>query len=150
MKKYKQRSHEQLSRAVNNSTFIWITITQDAPISDFDWKTKFNHLDTSHTVSIKSSLTGPKVIQLLVTCLWPYKHDPAARDMFVTLQTQTQTHTPAGSGDGSVVRVLHSWSKGRRFESLQEQWDNFILQGQLSVLILISVSVPPLYYHNST
>ena len=74
MNKYKQRSHEQQSRAVNNSTFIRITITQDAPISDFEWKTKFNHFDTSHTVSIKSSLTGSKVIQLLVTCLWPYKH----------------------------------------------------------------------------
>ena len=39
MNKYKQRSHEQLSRAVNKSIFIWITITQDSPISDFEWKT---------------------------------------------------------------------------------------------------------------
>ena len=30
----------------------------------------------------------------------------------------------------------------REFESLQERWENFLLQGQLSVLILISVSVP--------
>ena len=48
-----------------------------------------------------------------------------------------------GSGDSSVVGVPDSWLKGRRFESLQEQWENFLLQGQLSVLTFISVSVPP-------
>ena len=32
--------------------------------------------------------------------------------------------------------------KGREFESLQVRWENFLLQGQLSVLTLISVSVP--------
>ena len=29
------------------------------------------------------------------------------------------------------------------FESLKERWENFLLQGKLSVLALISVSVPP-------
>ena len=46
-----------------------------------------------------------------------------------------------GSEDSSVV--IAWWSKGRRFESLQEGWKNFLLQGQLSVLTLISMSVPP-------
>ena len=54
-----------------------------------------------------------------------------------------------GSGDSSVVRVLDLWSKGLGFESREEQWDNFLLLGQLSVLTLISVSVPPLCYHSS-
>ena len=58
-------------------------------------------------------------------------------------------HLPSGR-DSSVVRVLDSWSKGCRFESLQEQRDNFLLQGQLSVLTLISVSVPPQCYCSST
>ena len=37
-------------------------------------------------------------------------------------------------------------SKGRGFESRQERRDNFLLQGQLSVLTFISVSVPPPCY----
>ena len=43
-----------------------------------------------------------------------------------------------------------SWLKGRGFESLQERRENFLLQGRLSVLILISVSVPPPCYRSST
>ena len=40
--------------------------------------------------------------------------------------------------------------KGRGFESLLERWENSILQGWLSVLTLISVSVPPPCYRSST
>ena len=48
------------------------------------------------------------------------------------------------SGDSSVVcRAPDSKSKGRGFESRQERRENFFLQGQLSVLTLISVSVSP-------
>ena len=46
------------------------------------------------------------------------------------------------SGYSSVVRAPDSWSKGRGFESLLERRENFLLQGPLSVLTLISVSVP--------
>ena len=53
-------------------------------------------------------------------------------------------------GDSSVVRALDSWLKGHGFESLLERWENFLLQGRLSVLTLISVSVPPPCYHSST
>ena len=42
-----------------------------------------------------------------------------------------------GIKDGSVVRAPDSWLKGRGFESRQERRDNFLLQGQLSVLTLI-------------
>ena len=55
-----------------------------------------------------------------------------------------------GGGDSSVVRVLDSWLKGCGFESLLERWENFLLQGRLSVLTLISVSVPPPCYRSST
>ena len=55
-----------------------------------------------------------------------------------------------GGGDSSVVRAPDSWLKGRGFESLLERRENFLLQGRLSVLTLISVSVPPPCYHNST
>ena len=51
--------------------------------------------------------------------------------------------------DSSVVRVLDSRLKGHRFESLQERRENFLLQGQLSVLTLISVSIPPPCYRSS-
>ena len=53
-----------------------------------------------------------------------------------------------GSGDSSVVRAPDSWFKGRGFKSLQERRENFVLQGQLSVLTLISVSVPPPRYRS--
>ena len=56
----------------------------------------------------------------------------------------------AGGGDSSVVRAPDSWLKGRGFESLLEWRENFRLQGRLSVLTLISVSVPPPCYHSST
>ena len=46
-------------------------------------------------------------------------------------------------GDSSVVKAPDSWLKGRGFESLQERQENFLLHGRLSVLTLISVSVPP-------
>ena len=50
----------------------------------------------------------------------------------------------------SVVRAPDSWLKGRGFESLLERRENFLLQGPLSVLTLISVSDPPPCYHSST
>ena len=49
---------------------------------------------------------------------------------------------PGGRGS-PVVRAPDSWLKGYRFKSLQERWENFLLQGQLCVLTLISLSVPP-------
>ena len=55
-----------------------------------------------------------------------------------------------GGGDSSVVRAPDSWLKGRGFESLLERRGNFLLQGRLSVLTLISVSVPPPCYRSST
>ena len=51
-----------------------------------------------------------------------------------------------GNRDRSVVRVSDSWLKGPGFGSWQEWWENFLLRGQLSVLTLILVSVPPLCY----
>ena len=64
---------------------------------------------------------------------------------FATIQ-----HAKVGGGDSSVVRAPDSWLKGRGFESLLERRENFLLHGQLSVLTLISVSVPPPCYHSST
>ena len=55
-----------------------------------------------------------------------------------------------GGGDSSVVRAPDSWLKGRGFESLLEWRENFLLQGRLSVLTLISVSIPAPCYRSST
>ena len=43
-----------------------------------------------------------------------------------------------------------SWSNDLGFESRQERWENILLQGQLSVLTLISVSLPLLCFRSST
>ena len=48
--------------------------------------------------------------------------------------------------DSSVVRASDSWSKGPGFKFRHERRDNFLLQGQLFVLTLISVSAPPPCY----
>ena len=57
-------------------------------------------------------------------------------------------HKGGRGEDGSMVRAPDSWLKGRRFE-----WSggrSFLLQGRLSVLTLISVSVSPPCYRSST
>ena len=49
-----------------------------------------------------------------------------------------------------LERRTHSCLKGRGFESLQGRRENFLLHVRLSVLTLISVSVPPPYDRSST
>ena len=49
-----------------------------------------------------------------------------------------------GGGGRRSGRAADSWPKGPGFKSPQELWENFLLQGQLSVLTLISVPVLPL------
>ena len=44
---------------------------------------------------------------------------------------------------GSVVRALDSWLKGHGFESGQEWWENFLLQGQPSVLTHFGIHSTP-------
>ena len=81
---------------------------------------------------------------------------PAFKRMYFWLQWTSlvvDEHTPLlvlGSGNSSVVRALDSWLKGCRFESLQEQQKNFILQGQLSVLTFYSSIHSTPCYHSST
>ena len=49
--------------------------------------------------------------------------------------------------DSSVVRAPDLWLKGCGFKSLPERRDKIFLRGQLSVLTLILVSIPPPCYH---
>ena len=62
---------------------------------------------------------------------------------------QVSTKLISGSGDSLVVRASDLWLKGSGFKSQQERRENFLLQGQLFVLTLILVSVPPLCYRSS-
>ena len=48
-----------------------------------------------------------------------------------------------GSGIAQWLECQTHDQKVPGFESMQELQENFLLQGQLSVLTLISVSVPP-------
>ena len=54
------------------------------------------------------------------------------------------------STDILLVRALDLQSKGCEFESWQECSENFLLQSQLCVLTLYSVSIPPPWYHSGT
>ena len=85
----------------------------------------------------------------LFICLSKYRHQ---HDLFLrfTMYVVIVLSWVWGGGDSSVVRAPDSWLKGRGFESLLERRENFLLQGRLSVLTLISVSVPPPCYHSST
>ena len=71
-----------------------------------------------------------------------------------TTHTHTHTHTHTcthvKSNRGVWRAQTASWSKGLRYESLQEWWDNCLLQGQLSVLTLVSVSIPHPSYRSGT
>ena len=54
------------------------------------------------------------------------------------------------SQDSLLVSVPNSWLKGCEFESQQKQRENFILQSQLCVLTLYSVSVSSQCYRSGT
>ena len=62
-------------------------------------------------------------------------------DLSLSLRPKSKKFFVTGV-DSSVVRAPDSWSKCRGFESLKERPEYFLLQCQLSVLILILVSVP--------
>ena len=66
-------------------------------------------------------------------------------DWLVTVQSHlNDSYARVERGEQvAVVRAPDSRLKNRGFESLSERQDNFLLQDQLSVLTLISVSVPP-------
>ena len=49
-----------------------------------------------------------------------------------------------------IAQWLERRTRDRGFESLLDRRENFLRQGQLSVLTLISVSVPPPCYRSST
>ena len=50
-----------------------------------------------------------------------------------------------GSRDSSVVRAPDSWSKGFGFKSQHGRWENFLLWGQLSVLIQFGICFIPCF-----
>ena len=93
-------------------------------------------------------------ISFLVSGMWTHQSGTTQTSGSLKFKeykrTNRKTWPCLGGGDSSVVRAPDSWLKGRGFESLLERRENFLLQGRLSVLTLISVSVPPPCYHSST
>ena len=81
---------------------------------------------------LKPTLTVTKSTQRKVQ-FWQWPIQP--RDKYsLTVTSSTQRK----------VRVPDSWSKGRGFKSLQEQWKNFLLLDQFSVLTHFNIcSTPP-------
>ena len=78
------------------------------------------------------------------------RYQTLSKSQTLIAETLTVGNLLDGGGDNSVVRAPDSRLKGRGVESLLERRENFRLQGRLSVLTLISVSVPPPCYHSST
>ena len=112
-------------------------------------QSKLWHLDNANTyirvcisyISIRNTSTPFHFFKLFPL--------PCKSQVSWAITCLTVSFTQRG-GDSSVVRVPDLWLKGRGFESLLERRENFLLQGRLSVLTLISVSVPPPCYHSST
>ena len=75
------------------------------------------------------------------TCHHPNTDRPL---QWLAIKLNLSVNGGVGGGDSSVVRAPDSWLKGRGFESLLERRENFLLQGRLSVLTLISGSTPVL------
>ena len=100
---------------------------------------------------LDNGLPQPSQSRLFMDGIIPYRIIVCVQPQDLTV-IQEDAHKPEryGGGDGSVVRAPDSWLKGRGFESLLERRENFLLQGRLSVLTLISVSVPPPCYRSST
>ena len=59
------------------------------------------------------------------------------RRLFLLLVVWCLLDLVGGSRNRLLVRVPDSWSKGCKFKSQQERWENFLLQSQLCVLTLI-------------
>ena len=97
----------------------------------------------------RKGLTYVKRFDLSVSiCIWNAMH--AWHNLRAhapqTQQTQTHAYPPVyiiRGGVSSVVRAPDSWPKGRGYESLLERRENFLLQGQLSVLTLFRYPFHP-------
>ena len=138
---------------------VRVTESQSKDISNARVKTRRD--EAGHSSSIQAGLWGPHAA---VHFSLPrangerklVKFSLSPRGLWPSLAAIRYSHLSVcmvsrrGGGDSSVVRAPDSWLKGRGFESLLERRENFLLQGRLSVLTLISVSVPPPCYHSST
>ena len=112
------------------------------------WKAQTNYTDHIHHAALhkdqaKGQHSTPRSQSPQPTSTIPPPHFPQH------MKPKSKLHWLRGR-DSSVVRASDSWLKGRGFKSPLERWENCLLQGQLSVLTLISVSVPAPCYHSST
>ena len=74
----------------------------------------------------ENQLTATDMLQVSAW-MWP-RHS-----LFTKLYESLKSVVKAMAGEGPIAQcVLAAPSKGRGFESLQERWENFLLQGQLS------------------
>ena len=105
----------------------------------------FHEWDWSETKSLCycENRFGFRILTSLTKVTWLY-----ITSLLVLMKKRLQS--VLGGRDSSVVRAPDSWLKSRGLETLLGQRENFLLQGRLSVLTLISVSVPPPCYRSST
>ena len=75
--------------------------------------------------------------------------DQSRTDISGSNMFQEWSRSRSRSGDSSVVRAPGPWSNGPQVRIPEEAAGECLLQGQLSVLTLILVSVPPPCYGSS-
>ena len=96
-------------------------------------------------------LVGPNIFSPILLQLLQHQHHRQRGIFFSFFKVFVEpkffvlfSSLSSGGGDSSLVRAPDSWLKGSLFESLQEQRENFLLQGRLSVLIYFGIRSTPM------
>ena len=112
--------------------------------TDLLYKNNNNSNNNNKTVTPTPKKVNDLLYQYAFSLSWQLCHQTsglirAQKTPYIT------TETRVGWEVGKALWLERRTHDERWFESRQERWENFLLQNQLFVLTLISLSVPPLW-----